>query len=398
MRDPIFDFIEEENKRQFRQIELIASENFVSENVRKAAGSILTNKYAEGYPGRRYYGGCEYVDAIEALAISRLKELFHVDFANVQPHSGASANLSVFFALLRPGDTIMGMRLDCGGHLTHGHKMTVSGSWFQSVSYGVDSKTHLIDYNEVERLAKEHKPKLIIAGGSAYPRTIDFARFKEIAHSVGAYLMVDMAHFAGLVAGGVFPSPVPYADVITSTTHKTLRGTRGGIIITNNPEIAAKIDKSTFPGIQGGPLMHIIAAKGVGFGENLQPEFKEYTAQIIKNAHALSQRLQHHGFDLITGGTDCHLLLIDLRNKDISGHEATERLESMNITCNKNTIPYDPAPPMISSGIRLGVAAMTTRGFKEIEFEVVADLIHDVITKKRDVTKEVQHLYKRALG
>lgn len=386
--DPVFESIEKERKRQLENIELIASENFVSENVLKAAGSILTNKYAEGYPGRRYYGGCEYVDEVETLAIERVKKIFNVRYANVQPHSGASANMSVLFALLKPGDTILGMRLDCGGHLTHGHKMTVSGSWFNAVSYGVDPITHLIDYEAVRNAAFQHKPKLIIAGGSAYPRVIDFAKFKAIALEVGAYFMVDMAHFAGLVAGGVFPSPIEHADVITSTTHKTLRSTRGGIILTNHEDIAQKIDKATFPGIQGGPLMHIIAAKAVGFGENLEPPFKDYALQIIKNAKALGQRLQYHGFELITDGTDCHLLLVDLRNKNMTGHDASVLLESMNITCNKNTIPYDPLSPMVTSGLRLGVPAMTTRGFKEVEFERVADLIYSALIEKRNIKND----------
>lgn len=395
--DPIFQSIEKEKKRQDEHLELIASENFVSKDVLRAAGTVLTNKYAEGYPGKRYYGGCEYIDEVENLAIDRLKQLFDVSYANVQPHSGASANLGVFFALLKPGDTIMGMRLDCGGHLTHGHKMNLSGTWFKAVGYGVDPINHLIDYNQVRDLALEHRPRLIIAGGSAYPRAIDFGIFKEIANEVGAYFMVDMAHFAGLVAGGVFPSPVPYADVITSTTHKTLRGIRGGIVITNNEMVAQKIDKGIFPGIQGGPLMHIIAAKAIGFAENLRPEFKTYAKQIIKNTQAFGKRLMRHGFELITGGSDTHLLLVDLRNKDITGHDASNLLESMNITCNKNTVPYDPLSPMVTSGLRFGVPAMTTRGFKEAEFELVADLINDALIDGKNVKDQVLSLCKKFL-
>jgi len=390
--DPIFDIIEKERLRQKNHIELIASENYVSENIMKAAGSILTNKYAEGYPGRRYYGGCEHVDEIETLAIERLKKLFNVKYANVQPHSGSNANVGVFFALIKPGDTIMGLKLDSGGHLTHGHKMNIAGSWFNAVSYGVDPKTHLIDYDDVLKSALEHKPKIIIAGGSAYPRNVDFAKFKEIADKVGAYLMADIAHIAGLIATGFHPSPVPYADVITSTTHKTLRGTRGGIVMSNNEEIMKKVNRAIFPGMQGGPLMHIIAAKAVGFAENLQPEFKGYIDQVLKNAKAFAARLKHHGFDLVTDGTDTHLLLVDLTNKNITGHDASDLLESMNIACNKNTIPNDPKPPMVTSGIRIGTPAMTTLGFKEAEFEKLADLMHEAIDLKKDIKGEVKEL------
>ncbi len=371
--------IQYELERQQNQIELIASENFVSQAVLAAQGSVLTNKYAEGYPGRRYYGGCEFVDEVETLAIDRLKDLFNCKYANVQPHSGSQANQAVYLALLNPGDCILGLDLSAGGHLTHGSPVNISGKWFNVVAYGVDEKTHLIDYDQLEELAKAHKPKLIIAGGSAYPRTIDFARFRAIADSVGATLMVDMAHFAGLVAGGAFPSPIPHAHVVTSTTHKTLRGPRGGIILTNDEVIAKKINSAIFPGLQGGPLMHVIAAKAVAFKEALEPEFRDYAHRIVRNAQVLSNRLLTHGFDLVSGGTDSHLILVDLRSKGVSGKDACAALEHVNITCNKNGVPNDPTPPMITSGIRLGTPAMTTRGFGEGEFTQVADWIQQVI-------------------
>lgn len=378
--DPdIADAIQQELERQQTQIELIASENFVSPAVLAAQGSIMTNKYAEGYPGRRYYGGCEFVDVAENLAIERLKQIFQCDFANVQPHSGSQANQGVYFALLNPGDTIMGLSLNAGGHLTHGSPVNFSGKWFKTVAYGITPDTHVIDYDEVEKLAKTHKPQLIIAGGSAYPRTIDFKRFREIADSIGAYLMVDMAHFAGLVAGDAYPSPFPHAHVVTSTTHKTLRGPRGGIILTNDETLAKKINSAMFPGLQGGPLMHVIAAKAVAFGEVLRPEFKTYASHIIKNAKALAQRLQDHGFNLVSQGTDSHLILVDLQSKGITGKAAEAALEKVNMTCNKNSIPNDPTSPMITSGIRLGTPAMTTRGFTEQNFIQVADWINETI-------------------
>lgn len=379
-KDPeITQAIQFELERQQHQIELIASENFVSPAVLAAQGSIMTNKYAEGYPGRRYYGGCEFVDIAENLAIDRLKELFSCGFANVQPHSGSQANQAVYLALLNPGDCILGLDLSAGGHLTHGSPVNMSGKWFNVVAYGVDEKTHLINYDQVEELAKTHKPKLIIAGGSAYPRTIDFARFRSIADSVGATLMVDMAHFAGLVAGGAYPSPFPHAHVVTSTTHKTLRGPRGGIILTNDEGMAKKINSAIFPGLQGGPLMHIIAAKAVAFKEALNPGFRDYAHRVVKNAHHLSECLLSHGFDLISGGTDSHLVLIDLRSKGVTGKDACAALEHVNITCNKNGVPNDPTSPMITSGIRVGTPAMTTRGFREEEFTLVADWIHQVV-------------------
>ncbi|MEI7493457.1 MAG: serine hydroxymethyltransferase [Alphaproteobacteria bacterium] len=375
----IFDAIAGELVRQQNQIELIASENIVSPAVLKAQGSVLTNKYAEGYPEKRYYHGCEYVDKVEAIAIERVKNLFGAGFANVQPHSGAQANQAVFLALLNPGDTVLGMDLSAGGHLTHGCKVNMSGKWFNIVSYGVDDNTHLIDYDAVEALALEHKPKLIIAGASAYPRFIDFHRFKKIADKVGAFLMVDMAHYAGLIAGGVYPTPMPFADVVTSTTHKTLRGGRGGIILTNREDIAKKINSAVFPGLQGGPLMHAIAGKAVAFGEALQPEFKDYAFQIVKNAKALGEVLKEGGIDLLTGGTDCHMLLLDLRSIGISGKDAADVLEQANMTCNKNGIPKDPQPPTITSGIRVGTPAATTRGFKEEEFKEVGRMMLSVL-------------------
>jgi glycine hydroxymethyltransferase len=347
--------------------------------VLKAQGSVLTNKYAEGYPEKRYYHGCEYVDKVEAIAIERVKNIFGAGFANVQPHSGAQANQAVFLALLTPGDTVLGMDLSAGGHLTHGCKVNMSGKWFNIVSYGVDDNTHLIDYDAVEALALEHKPKLIIAGASAYPRFIDFHRFKKIADKVGAFLMVDMAHYSGLIAGGVYPTPMPFADVVTSTTHKTLRGGRGGIILTNREDIAKKINSAVFPGLQGGPLMHAIAGKAVAFGEALQPEFKDYAFQIVKNAKALGETLKEGGIDLLTGGTDCHMLLLDLRSIGISGKDAADVLEQANMTCNKNGIPKDPQPPTITSGIRVGTPAATTRGFKEEEFKEIGLMMLSVL-------------------
>ena len=375
----IFDAIDGELVRQQNQIELIASENIVSPAVLKAQGSVLTNKYAEGYPEKRHYHGCEYVDKVEAIAIERVKNIFGAGFANVQPHSGAQANQAVFLALLTPGDTVLGMDLSAGGHLTHGCKVNMSGKWFNIVSYGVDDNTHHIDYDAVETLALEHKPKLIIAGASAYPRFIDFHRFKKIADKIGAFLMVDMAHYAGLIAGGVYPTPMPFADVVTSTTHKTLRGGRGGIILTNREDIAKKINSAVFPGLQGGPLMHAIAGKAVAFGEALQPEFKDYAFQIVKNAKALGETLKEGGIDLLTGGTDCHMLLLDLRSIGISGKDAADVLEQANMTCNKNGIPKDPQPPTITSGIRVGTPAATTRGFKEEEFKEIGLMMLSVL-------------------
>ena len=375
----VFNAIECELKRQQSQIELIASENIVSSAVLQAQGSIMTNKYAEGYAGRRYYGGCECVDVVENLAIERAKKLFNAKFVNVQPHSGSQANTAVYVALLQPHDVILGMSLDAGGHLTHGSKVSISGKWLQAVQYGVCKDTDLIDYDEVERLALAHHPKLIIAGGSAYPRIIDFKRFREIADKVGAYLMVDMAHFAGLVAGGVHPNPLQYADVVTTTTHKTLRGPRGGMILTNNEEIAKKIDSAIFPGTQGGPLMHVIAAKAVCFGEDLTPQFKSYAAQVVKNAKAMGEVFKLRGLDLVAGGTDTHLLLVDLRPKGLTGKDVAEVLETAHITCNKNAIPFDPQSPKITSGIRVGTPAGTTRGFKEQEFTQIAGWICDII-------------------
>ncbi|MBQ7304017.1 MAG: serine hydroxymethyltransferase, partial [Alphaproteobacteria bacterium] len=373
----IYNAIQGEANRQHNQIELIASENYVSKAVLEAQGSILTNKYAEGYPGKRYYHGCEFVDKVENLAIERAKELFNAKFVNVQPHSGSQANTAVYAALLNPTDTILGMSLDAGGHLTHGSKVSISGKWFNSVQYGVREETGLIDYDEVECLALDTKPKLIIAGGSAYPRQINFSRFREIADRVGAYLMVDMAHFAGLVAGKVHQNPLEFADVVTTTTHKTLRGPRGGMILTNNEDIAKKINSAIFPGTQGGPLMHIIAAKAVCFKEDLTPQFKDYAAQVIRNAKALGDTLKSRGLNLVSGGTDTHLLLVDLRPKGLTGNVAAEVLEKAHITCNKNSIPYDPMPPKITSGIRLGTPAGTTRGFKEREFIYIGNTICD---------------------
>jgi glycine hydroxymethyltransferase len=368
-----------ELKRQQGQIELIASENIVSRAVLEAQGSVLTNKYAEGYPGRRYYQGCHHVDIAEDLAIDRAKKLFNAGFVNVQPHSGAQANGAVMLALAKPGDTIMGMSLDAGGHLTHGAAPAMSGKWFNAVQYGVRREDALIDYDQVAEMALEHKPSIIIAGGSAYPRVIDFKRFREIADSVGALLMVDMAHFAGLVAGGAHPNPLDHADVVTTTTHKTLRGPRGGMILTNREDIAKKINSAVFPGLQGGPLMHVIAAKAVAFGEALRPEFKEYAAQVVSNAKVLAARLKENGFDIVSGGTDTHVVLVDLRPKKLTGKAADEALERAHMTCNKNGVPFDPEKPFITSGIRLGTPAGTTRGFAEAEFTAIADMITEVL-------------------
>ncbi|OOY03804.1 MULTISPECIES: serine hydroxymethyltransferase [Thioclava] len=379
-RDPeLFKSITDELGRQRDEIELIASENIVSKAVMEAQGSVMTNKYAEGYPGKRYYGGCQYVDVAENLAIDRAKELFGCEFANVQPNSGSQANQGVFTALVKPGDTILGMSLDAGGHLTHGAKPNQSGKWFNAVQYGVRKQDSLLDYDQVRELALAHKPKLIIAGGSAIPRQIDFAKFREIADEIGAYLMVDMAHFAGLVAGGQHPSPFPYADVATTTTHKTLRGPRGGMILTNNEEIAKKVNSAIFPGIQGGPLMHVIAGKAVAFGEALRPGFKDYAAQVVKNAQALADELMKGGLDIVTGGTDTHVMLVDLRPKGVKGNATEKALGRAHITCNKNGIPFDPEKPMVTSGIRLGTPAGTTRGFGEEEFREIARLIVEVV-------------------
>jgi glycine hydroxymethyltransferase len=395
----IFDAIAAEFDRQQNQIELIASENIVSKAVLEAQGSILTNKYAEGYPAKRYYRGCEFVDVVENLAIERAKKLFNARFVNVQPHSGSQANTGVYVALLKPCDTIMGMSLDAGGHLTHGSKVSFSGKWLNSVQYGVCRDTGLIDYDEVERLALENKPKLIVAGGSAYPRQIDFKRFREIADKIGAYLMVDMAHFAGLVAGGVHPNPLEYADVVTTTTHKTLRGPRGGMILTNNEEIAKKINSAIFPGTQGGPLEHVIAAKAVCFAEDLTPQFKKYAAQVVSNAKAMGERLKKRGLDLVSGGTDTHLLLVDLRPKGLTGDVVSEAMELAHMTCNKNAIPLDPQPPKVTSGVRVGTPAGTTRGFKEAEFEQVADWMGDVIDAlaKGDAAETINKVRKQVI-
>ncbi len=379
-RDPeLFAAISAELGRQRDEIELIASENIVSAAVMEAQGSIMTNKYAEGYPGRRYYGGCQYVDIAETLAIERAKKLFGCEFANVQPHSGSQANQGVFQALIRPGDTILGMSLAAGGHLTHGAAPNQSGKWFNAVQYGVRREDNMLDYDEVERLAKEHRPKIIIAGGSAIPRVIDFARMREIADMVGAYLHVDMAHFAGLVAAGEHPSPFPHAHVVTTTTHKTLRGPRGGMILTNDPDIARKVNSAIFPGIQGGPLMHVIAAKAVAFGEALRPEFKDYIRNVVKNARALSDQLIKGGLDTVTHGTDTHVVLVDLRPKGVKGNATEKALGRANITCNKNGVPFDPEKPTVTSGIRLGSPAGTTRGFMEPEFRQIADWIIEVV-------------------
>ncbi len=379
-RDPaVAKAIDDELERQQTQIELIASENIVSRAVLEAQGGVMTNKYAEGYPGRRYYGGCEFVDIAESLAIERAKKLFGCAFANVQPHSGAQANGAVLMALLQPGDTLLGMSLAAGGHLTHGAPPSQSGKWFHAVQYGVRRSDALTDFEAVERLALEHKPKLIIAGGSAYPRIIDFKRFRAIADAVGAYLLVDMAHFGGLVAAGVHPSPLPFAHVVTTTTHKTLRGPRGGMILTNDAELAKRINSAVFPGLQGGPLMHVIAAKAVAFGEDLRPEFKTYSQAVVTNAKTLARVLADRGCDIVSGGTDTHLMLVDLRPKKLTGRDAEASLERAGITCNKNGIPFDPEKPTVTSGIRLGTPAATTRGFGVEEFKQVGHLISDVL-------------------
>ena len=383
--DPkVFEAIDHELNRQRTKLELIASENIVSKAVLEAQGSVLTNKYAEGYPGKRYYGGCEYVDVVEQLAIDRAKKLFGAEYVNVQPHSGAQANMAVFFALVKPGDTVMGMNLTDGGHLTHGSPVNMSGKYFKIVPYGVRKEDERIDYDELERIAKECKPKLIVAGASAYARIIDFERMANIAHSVGAYLMVDIAHIAGLVAAGLHPSPVPYADVVTTTTHKTLRGPRGGMILCKDAEFGKQFNKAIFPGIQGGPLMHVIAAKAVALGEALKPSFKEYAKQVIKNAKVLADELTADGFRIVTGGTDNHLMLVDLTSKNLTGKVAQNLLDEVNITVNKNTIPFEPLSPFVTSGIRLGSPALTTRGFKEDDMKEVADIIALVLDHPED--------------
>ena len=378
--DPeLFSTIEKENKRQEQEIELIASENITSLAVMQAQGSVMTNKYAEGYSGKRYYGGCEFVDLAEDLAIKRIKELFNCEFANVQPNSGSQANQAVFMSLMKPGDTFLAMDLASGGHLTHGAKPNLSGKWFNAVHYGVNKKTELIDYAQVEELAKIHQPKVIIAGGSAIPRQIDFKEFRRIADTVGAFLMVDMAHFSGLAAAGCHPNPLEFADVATSTTHKTLRGPRGGIILTNNVDLAKKFNSAVFPGLQGGPLMHVIAAKAVAYGEALRPDFKTYQEDVIKNAKILSSTLEKRGFRIVTGGTDTHVILVDVGSKNIKGNDAEKSLGNANITCNKNSIPFDTEKPMVTSGIRLGTPAGTTRGFGTSEFTNIGNWIADVL-------------------
>ena len=386
----LFAAVENELNRQRNKLELIASENIVSKAVMEAQGSVLTNKYAEGYPGKRYYGGCEFVDVAEQLAIDRAKKLFDCDYANVQPHSGAQANTAVYFALANPGDVIMGMNLTDGGHLTHGSPVNLSGKYFKIVPYGVSRETETIDYDELEKIAFDCKPKIIVAGASAYSRIIDFERLADTAKKVGAYLMVDMAHIAGLIAAGLHPSPLPYADVVTSTTHKTLRGPRGGLILCKDAEFGKQFNKAIFPGIQGGPLMHVIAAKAVAFGEALQPEFKEYAAQIIKNAKILADTLTADGFRIVSGGTDNHLMLVDLTSKNITGKEAQNVLDEVNITANKNTIPFEPRSPFVTSGLRLGSPALTTRGFKEADMKEVADIIALVLDNPTDEDKKIQ--------
>ena len=396
--EAVYKAIRGETARQKNTIELIASENFVSPAVLEAVGSVLTNKYAEGYPGKRYYGGCKYVDVVEQLAIDRLKQIYGCEHANVQPHSGASANFAVYFALLNPGDTILGMNLSHGGHLTHGSPVNVSGKYFNVAAYGVDSTSGRIDYDEVQRIAEESRPKIIVAGASAYPRVIDFARFREIADSVGAYLMVDMAHIAGLVAAGLHPSPVPYADVVTSTTHKTLRGPRGGIILCKE-SLAKAIDKAIFPGTQGGPLEHVIAGKAVAFGEALKPEFAAYQRQIVANAQALADRLMANGIKLVSGGTDNHLMLLDFTGTDITGLEVEQNLERAGITVNKNTVPGEQRKPSVTSGIRVGTPSVTTRGMTEIEMTSIADMITSIVNDGKSaipaVKKQVAELVKR---
>ena len=400
--DPeIFASINRELGRQQDQVELIASENIVSRAVIEAMGTVLTNKYAEGYPGRRYYGGCEFVDEAETLAIERAKSLFGCNFANVQPHSGAQANQAVFLALCKPGDTVLGMSLAAGGHLTHGAAPNLSGKWFNAVQYGVRQEDARIDMDEVARLAEEHKPALIIAGGSAYPRVIDFARFREIADSVGAYLMVDMAHFAGLVAGGAYPSPLPHAHVVTTTTHKTLRGPRGGMILSMDEDLGKKINSAVFPGLQGGPLMHVIAAKAVAFGEALRPSFKTYSQNVVDNARALAATLVDGGLDIVSGGTDTHLMLVDLRPKSLTGDITEAALERAGLTCNKNGIPFDPEKPMVTSGVRLGTPAGTTRGFGLAEFRQVGEMIVEVLdslSANRDGDGKVEGSVRRRVG
>ena len=400
--DPeIAKYVNGELNRQREKLELIASENIVSPAVLAAQGSVLTNKYAEGYPGKRYYGGCEFVDEVETLAIERAKKLFGAEYANVQPHSGAQANMAVFFALLQPGDTVMGMNLNDGGHLTHGSPVNMSGKYFNIVPYGVDKETETIDYDALEAKAKECKPKLIVAGASAYARTLDFPRLAEIAHGVGAYLMVDIAHIAGLVAAGEHPSPIPYADVVTTTTHKTLRGPRGGMILCRDAEFGKQFNKAVFPGIQGGPLMHVIAAKAVALGEALRPEFKEYAKQVVKNAAVLAKTLQEEGFRIVSGGTDNHLMLVDLTNKGITGKTAQTVLDEVNITANRNTIPFEPLSPFVTSGLRLGTPALTTRGFKEADLQEVGKIIALVLSdteneeKKAEARKRVAALCKK---
>ena len=386
----LFSAIESELNRQRNKLELIASENIVSKAVLEAQGSVLTNKYAEGYPGKRYYGGCEFVDVAEQLAIDRAKELFHCEYANVQPHSGAQANTAVYFALATPGDVIMGMNLTDGGHLTHGSPVNMSGKYFKIVPYGVNRETETIDYDELEKIAENCRPKIIVAGASAYSRIIDFERLAGTAKKVGAYLMVDMAHIAGLIAAGLHPSPIEFADVVTSTTHKTLRGPRGGLILCKDAEFGKQFNKAIFPGTQGGPLMHVIAAKAVAFFEALQPEFKEYAAQIIKNAKILAESLQKDGFRIVSGGTDNHLMLVDLTSKNITGKEAQNVLDEVNITANKNTIPFEPRSPFVTSGLRLGSPALTTRGFKEDDMREVADIIALVLNNPNDEDKKNQ--------
>jgi glycine hydroxymethyltransferase len=376
----LFKSISDELNRQQNRIELIASENFVSLEVLTALGCVMTNKYAEGYPGKRYYCGCECVDVAEKLAIERLCKLFNCKFANVQPHSGAQANLSVMYALSAPGDTVLGMSLEMGGHLTHGAAPTISGKWFNAVCYGID-KDGFLDYDQVQRLAEEHKPKVIICGASSYPRRIDFKRFREIADSVGAYLFADVAHYAGLIVAGLYPSPMDYAHVVTSTTHKTLRGPRGGVILTNDEALAKKVDSAVFPGVQGGPQMHSIAAKAVAFGEALRPEFKDYAKHVLENSIAMANRLKECGLDIVSGGTDSHMSVVDITKLSITGKVAAEELDKVGITCNKNAIPFDKLPPSKTSGIRIGTAAMTTRGFGKNEFVKVADLIYKVLSK-----------------
>jgi glycine hydroxymethyltransferase len=390
----LYDSISSELSRQQNQIELIASENIVSKAVLEAQGSIMTNKYAEGYSAKRYYGGCEFVDIAENLAIDRLKKLYGCEYANVQPHSGAQANQAVFLALIKPGDTILGMSLDAGGHLTHGSRPNQSGKYFNAVQYGIKSDTSLIDYDEVESLALEHKPSMIIAGGSAYPRNIDFKKFREIADKVNAYLLVDMAHYSGLVAAKEYPDPIPHAHVVTSTTHKTIRGPRGGMILSNDLALGKKFNSSVFPGLQGGPLMHVIAAKAVAFGEALQPEFKQYIQQVKKNASILGEVLMSNGIDIVTGGTDSHMVLVDLRSKNVTGKDAEESLERAGMTCNKNGVANDPNPPTITSGIRLGSPAATTRGFKEEEFKFIGEKISTIINNLSASNSDISMLEK----